>query len=726
MKKNLLALISSMTVAANSHAALVFSDTFSYPNGFLTAVSGGIWSAHSGVGANAIGVTNGQIRVQMISAGSEDVNAGLGGAPYLADDPAAKLYSSYTLILSNTVPTLSGTYISHFRGTNTGPATDFGARVFLSATNTVSFEPVPAGKFRISIGNGSGAVNPVEFGQVDQDFDTNTVYTVVTRFVPSTGLATIWVNPNSELDPGATASDVGTPVAPNPFNVFTYAFRQGSQTPSGTTSVWIDDLKVGTAFSDVAGADTSPLISAIPNQNAPANTPVGPLGFTVQDAETVPATGLTVSSNSSNPTLVPNESIAVETVANTGGTNRTVTITPATGQQGQTTITLTVSDGVNSSPTSFQLTVGAPTISPIPNQTTTTDTPTAAIPFSVNDAEGDSLVLSSNSSNPTLISDANIVITGVGATRTVTLTPESGQQGLTTITISVTDGFSTNSQKFAVTVSPSLGVIFSDDFSYPDGTLLGNGTWSTSSGTPGQMLVTNGTVQISQSLGEDMNTGSGFTGGSPFAPASGVVLYAGFTINATQLPTSAGNYFAHFKDSSTGFRARIFTSRANAAPGNFRIGIANSAGAVSGEVATDLATNTTYQIVSRYNVGTGESVVWVNPASAAAPGVAAKDAPSTITVAQYGLRQDSSMGTLYLDNLKIGTSMADVVTILTPLAPTLTNSVVNGELVLSWGNPQFVLQSAPTLTGTFTTIPGANSPYTNSLSGSEAYFRLKY
>jgi hypothetical protein len=519
---------------------------------------------------------------------------------------------------------------------------------------------------------------------------------------------------------------VGTPVAPNPFNVFTYAFRQGSQTPGGTTSVWIDDLKVGTAFSDVAGADTSPLISAIPNQNAPANTPVGPLGFTVQDAETVPATGLTVSSNSSNPTLVTNENIVVETVAGTGGTNRTVTITPAAGQQGSTTITLTVSDDLNSSSTSFQLTVGAATISPIPNQITTINTPTPAIPFTASDAEGDPLTFAGSSSNPTLISDAKIVIGGTGADRTVTLTPEPDQQGVATISLNVTDGFSTNSQNFVVTVTPALGSIFADNFSYDDGSLLFYAPWSTSSGDIGTMLVTNATVQLSQAFTEDMNTGTGFTGGAPFAPSSGVVLYAGFTINAAQLPSNAGDYFTHFKDATTGFRAKIFTSRANAAAGHYRIGIANSANVVSGEVATDLATDNTYQIVSRFNVGTGESMVWVNPASATSPGVAATDAPSTITVAQYGLRQASSMGTLYLDNLKIGTSMADVVTILTPLAPTLTNSVVNGELVLSWGNPQFVLQSAPSVTGTFTTIPGATSPYTNTPSGSEEYFRLKY
>ena len=41
------------------------------------------------------------------------------------------------------------------------------------------------------------------------------------------------------------------------------------------------------------------------------------------------------------------------------GANRTVTVTPAAGQTGTANITVTVSDGSLSTPTSFQLTVNA-------------------------------------------------------------------------------------------------------------------------------------------------------------------------------------------------------------------------------------------------------------------------------------------------------------------------------------------------------------------------------
>ena len=46
------------------------------------------------------------------------------------------------------------------------------------------------------------------------------------------------------------------------------------------------------------------------------------------------------------------------------------------------------------------------------------------------------------------------------------------------------------------------------------------------------------------------------------------------------------------------------------------------------------------------------------------------------------------------------------------------------SVVLSWTNAAFGLQSAPAVTGTFTDIPGASSPFTNSITGGQRFFRL--
>lgn len=48
----------------------------------------------------------------------------------------------------------------------------------------------------------------------------------------------------------------------------------------------------------------------------------------------------------------------------------------------------------------------------------------------------------------------------------------------------------------------------------------------------------------------------------------------------------------------------------------------------------------------------------------------------------------------------------------------------NNQVVVGWTKSGFVLQSAPAASGTFTNIPGATSPYTNSITGAQKFFRL--
>jgi len=56
--------------------------------------------------------------------------------------------------------------------------------------------------------------------------------------------------------------------------------------------------------------------------------------------------------------------------------------------------------------------------------------------------------------------------------------------------------------------------------------------------------------------------------------------------------------------------------------------------------------------------------------------------------------------------------------------PRLDFQKLNNQLVLSWANAGFNLQSAPYVGGTFTNIPSATSPYTNSFAGPQQFFRL--
>ena len=111
-------------------------------------------------------------------------------------------------------------------------------------------------------------------------------------------------------------------------------------------------------------ADTPPTISPIADQSIQEGGTVGPLAFTVGDAESG-AASLKVAGASSNPTLVPEGA----TVFGGSGSNRTVTITPAANQLGSATITITVIDAEGSTATaSFVVSVGGilvPTIQSI-------------------------------------------------------------------------------------------------------------------------------------------------------------------------------------------------------------------------------------------------------------------------------------------------------------------------------------------------------------------------
>jgi endonuclease/exonuclease/phosphatase family metal-dependent hydrolase len=218
-------------------------------------------------------------------------------------------------------------------------------------------------------------------------------------------------------------------------------------------------------------------------------------------------------------------------------------------------------------------------------------------------------------------------------------------------------------------VLADAAVIFSDSFAYPDGALTNAAPtiWiEHSAGTPVQ--VVSGQAQISSSLTEDVHAA---LTNQPYATGSGVTLYASFTVNFTALPTSAGTYFASFN--STSFRALVWASTANAASGLFRLGIGNTTGATaaSGQLATDLALNTAYNIVIRYNVGTGQSTLWLNPVNETDPSISASDTATAISISNFSLRQAAGEGTLLLDNLVIGTSFSDVVSG-GPAAPDIT------------------------------------------------------
>jgi probable HAF family extracellular repeat protein len=60
----------------------------------------------------------------------------------------------------------------------------------------------------------------------------------------------------------------------------------------------------------------------------------------------------------------------------------------------------------------------------------------------------------------------------------------------------------------------------------------------------------------------------------------------------------------------------------------------------------------------------------------------------------------------------------------TPQPIPLEMQQIPDQLVFTWYSKAFTLQCSPDLNGTYTNIPGATSPWTNSISGERLFFRL--
>jgi hypothetical protein len=458
-------------------------------------------------------------------------------------------------------------------------------------------------------------------------------------------------------------------------------------------------------------------------QSIPMDGTAGPVSFQVADVET-PAANLTLQGISDNTALVPNSPANI--VFGGSGENRTVTITPASAQQGSANISVIVSDEGSLTATSIvRVVVGAPTISPVPTQMTELGTPFAAVNISVNDTETpNSLTVTASSTNQTLIPDSGLQITGSGTSRSLQITPTANETGVSAISVVVSDGIQSATNTFLAAVSPQVGLLISDDFSYADGLLpdVSSGIWAGySSSASNDMAVASEAVIITRTNYMDCHR---YYNGSPvFGPASGAVLYSRFILNQKETPSSGGNYFAFFKETSTSqFRARVFTKTSGAGTGKFRLAISNG-GFSEQPFLQDLDLNTDYTVITKYDTVNNVATLWVNPASEQSQSVSGTDITSGTDLMTYALRQDSSLGVLTVDSLRVGTAWSDVFSPSQPFSiPLNIQNNGNGTVTLTWSNPVFKLQEKASLsTGTWTTLTSATSGYSVSATGTKFY-----
>ncbi len=145
----------------------------------------------------------------------------------------------------------------------------------------------------------------------------------------------------------------------------------------------------------------------------------------------------------------------------------------------------TVSDGAQTTTgptwkftTSLSTSNAIPTITSFSHQTIQANTSTTNLSFTVSDAEMNpaNLLVNVFSSNETLLAPGGIALTGVGANRTLRLTPATNEAGATWVTVTVSDGSAATSRSFMLKVMRSKTIALWDFNSNPPDNNTSTGT----------------------------------------------------------------------------------------------------------------------------------------------------------------------------------------------------------------------------------------------------------
>ncbi len=201
----------------------------------------------------------------------------------------------------------------------------------------------------------------------------------------------------------------------------------------------------------------------------------------------------------------------------------------------------------------------SPTISSIANQSICANTSTAAIAFTVADAEtaATSLNVTQSSSNTTLVPNSNIVLAGTGTNRTVTVTPAANQFGIATITLTVTDALgATATRTFTVTVNQYPVIAYGA----PTYNLYQSQTITPITVTNTGGASTNWSISPALPAGLALNTANGTISGTPTGSQSSV----SYTVTADNNGCTATASFSIYITPCNTFNASDVTTNENA------------------------------------------------------------------------------------------------------------------------------------------------------------------
>ncbi|MGJ8677285.1 MAG: hypothetical protein ACSHX0_07190 [Akkermansiaceae bacterium] len=188
-------------------------------------------------------------------------------------------------------------------------------------------------------------------------------------------------------------------------------------------------------------------------------------------------------------------------------------------------------------------------------------------------------------------------------------------------------------------IAHASSILLTEDFSYADGGLAANSSWSAHSANGvNSVQVSAGKITLDDS-GEDVSLAIGST------MSTGDIWKLSFELVVSSM-RSGNTYFAHFKTGGNGYNARVF-GLAPVGGGDFTFGIGETTNSAEGAFATDFSFNQTYTLHAIYDYDTGLSSLTVD---GVAGSISSTNADVGQSIQQMAFRQGTNGGTYIIDN----------------------------------------------------------------------------
>jgi hypothetical protein len=289
--------------------------------------------------------------------------------------------------------------------------------------------------------------------------------------------------------------------------------------------------------------------------------------------------------------------------------------------------------------------------------------------------------------------------------------------------------------------SATASLFFTDQFNYSNNVNLGAATgggavWTLAGGDVSQIKVSTASTQVAPSgfapaaglgiavipTGTRKATGVPFNGVTGIPVADGNVVYASFLLNVQTLPAANLRiaYMHNSAASSAGIEAVVSSTG--------QVGIQKKGSGTTFVTGTPVANPGTHLVVMRYTFQSGndEVAVWVDPASDSygvnpAPTTGAFAATTgggsdmTSAIAYFMIEAAAVTGPVFwIDEVRIGTTWADVTPTGGPVAPALapliTQALLSEQGMILRGSNGPASSTYQVLTSSNLTMPVSNWP----------------